>query len=125
MNESTVNTTHTERLILGCCYVLYALLVTAPLGFLLSFYKMQHYKTMEKKGVTLDSEIKFIEEQHEWLSQTFVFTLLMLMAGLGTAVYFIGYIIVLFTIVWWFYRLFRGIFQFIDHKADPVFLKSI
>ena len=109
-----------ETSLLWLSYLLYLLFFTAPLGFAISFYKAHQFKEMMKNTTNVDEDIKLLESHHEWLSQTFIFTVFMTMAALGTLFYFFGYLIALVAVVWWIYRLGRGIVLFVEHKHMPV-----
>lgn len=114
----TSKTSETSVLVLT--YILYVLLITAPIGFFISFYKTMYFRNKEKRGHFLDEEMKLASSHYEWLSQTFVLTLLMGMTAIGTAFYFIGYLVGVFAIGYWLIRLGRGVMRLIEHKATPI-----
>lgn len=109
-----------EVTLLWFSYILYILFFTAPIGFAISFYKAHKFKQLMKDNDNVSEDIKLLETHHEWLSQTFIFTFFLAMAALGTIFYIAGYFIALAAIIWWIYRLGRGVVLYIEHKNMPI-----
>jgi uncharacterized membrane protein len=42
------------------------------------------------------------------------------MAGIGTMYYGVGYVVASAAIVWWFYRVIKGMIAFANHRSMPV-----
>ncbi len=117
-------TTHThsyslDHTLLGLSYLFYILIFTAPLGCFISYYKMKVYENIKKNNSTLNAEDELLNSHHTWLVRTFIFTILMAMAALGTIYYLFGFIIAAVAVGWYFYRLIKGSLLFLGHKPTP------
>jgi uncharacterized membrane protein len=121
MSTPSHNTTKWSELIfLSFVYALYILLVTAPLGFVISAFKVYRFKNVAKKGLgPLDHEMVLIATHYEWLVRTFIFMAILTMAALGLAYYIVGFLIAGIAVAWWFYRLIRGVTALIKHQLMP------
>ncbi|VAW88893.1 hypothetical protein MNBD_GAMMA16-1027 [hydrothermal vent metagenome] len=108
-----------DHTLLGLSYLLYILVLTAPLGCLISYYKMKVYENIRKNNQTLSAEEELLNSHHSWLVRTFIFTILMSMAALGTIYYLFGFIIAAVAVSWYLYRLIKGSFLFLGHKPTP------
>ena len=109
-----------EVVFLSFVYALYLLLVTAPLGFIISALKVYRFKKLAEQGNEIPSkETVLIATHHEWLVRTFIGMLFMSMAALGTIYYMFGFIIAAIALTWWFYRLVRGAAALIAHREMP------
>lgn len=101
-------------------YALYILAVTAPLGFIISAFKVYRFKRMTEKNAEVPHhEALLIATHYEWLVRTFVFMGVLTMAAVGLAYYIVGYIIAGIALVWWFYRIIRGATGLIAHHSMP------
>jgi uncharacterized membrane protein len=101
-------------------YALYILAVTAPLGFIISAYKVYRFKRLtEQRAETPTHEALLIATHYEWLVRTFIFMGVLTMAAVGLAYYIVGYIIAGIALVWWFYRLIRGATALVTHRTMP------
>ena len=121
-----MSTTHdssvkwSEVSFLTLVYALYILAITAPLGFIISAFKVYRFKkTAGKNTETLDHEALLIATHYEWLVRTFIFMVVLIMASVGLAYYIVGYLIAGIALVWWFYRLIRGATAMVAHKSMP------
>ena len=109
-----------EVIFLTFVYALYILVITAPIGFVISAIKVYRFKRLaEKSAWPLDPEVVLIATHYEWLVRTFIFIAVMTMAAVGLAYYFVGYIIAGLAVAWWFYRLIRGAMALIAHRIMP------
>ena len=109
-----------EVTFLTLVYALYILAITAPIGFIISAFKVYRFKKSAEKGAgKLDQEAVLIATHHEWLVRTFIFMAILVMASVGLAYYIVGYLIAGIALTWWFYRLIRGLAGLISHKTMP------
>ena len=109
-----------ELTFLVIVYALYILAVTAPLGFIISAYKVYRFKRLtEKRTETPTHEALLIATHYEWLVRTFIFMGVLIMAAVGLAYYIVGYIVAGIALVWWFYRLIRGAAALVTHHSMP------
>ena len=118
--SNSSNVKWSEVTFLTFVYALYIMAVTAPVGFVISAFKVYRFKkTAVKSAGPLDQEALLIATHHEWLVRTFIFMAVLVMASVGLAYYIVGYAIAGIALVWWFYRLIRGAMALISHKTMP------
>ncbi len=109
-----------EVVFLTFIYVLYLLFVTAPIGAIISGIKVYRFKKLaEQEGATPSHEQVLAATHHEWLVRSFIVMVILMMVALGTLAYMVGYAVFWGAVIWWFYRLFRGIGALISHKEMP------
>lgn len=114
-----------EVVLLTFVYALYILFITAPIGLIISAYKVYRFKQLaEQSTVPLDQEAVLVATHHEWLVRTFIFALVMAMAALGTLYYAFGFVIAGIAVAWWFYRLIRGATALVAHRHMPATICS-
>ena len=78
-----------ETAMLWLSYFLFILLITAPIGALISAFKSRQYKQLTRHGSDRDaSEYAFLASHHRWLVHTFISTAILAMMALGTIYYF-------------------------------------
>lgn len=105
-----------EVITLSFVYALYLLIATSPLGLLISLYKLYHFKhAVEKGGEQPSPEEVLIATHHEWLIRTFFMMFIFVGISVGSLYYGIGYIILTAAVIWWYYRVIRGIGALISH----------
>lgn len=120
-HSETVHKVQTGELWLT--YLLYALLVTAPIGILLSIAKSIQYHYQLKHEAQESPEIKELRlliDHYDWLNRTALLALLLVMAALGTIYYFFGYIFAVAAVLWWIYRVGRGAVSLLDYQSPPM-----
>lgn len=100
-------------------YLLYALLITAPVGILLSVIKSLQYRRLLKQGERDSAEVELLLNHYTWLNRTALVTAVLVMTGVGTAYYFFGYLFGIAAVMWWLYRIGRGVVALIEYKAPP------
>ena len=109
-----------EVIFLTFVYVLYILVITAPIGFVVSALKVYRFKRLiETSSGPLDLEVVLIATHYEWLVRTFIFMMVLAMAAVGLVYYIVGFIIGGVALVWWFYRLIRGAMALLAHHMMP------
>jgi len=105
---------------LWAAYLLYFLFFTAPIGLIFNLFKIMQYRYLIDHSDIDKDALELIASHHEWLIRTFVITILMVMAAIGTLFFAFGYFIALATVAWWIYRLGRGVMFLIESKATPI-----
>ena len=114
-----------EVVLLTFVYALYILFVTAPIGLIISTYKVYRFKQLaEQSAAPLDQEAVLVATHHEWLVRTFIFALVMAMVALGTLYYMFGFVIAGIAVAWWLYRLIRGAAALVAHRNMPATICS-
>ena len=109
-----------EVMLLSFVYALYLLVVTAPIGFVISAIKVYRFKRMAERNAEPPSqELVLIATHYEWLVRTFIFMAVLTMAAVGLAYYIVGYAIAGLAVVWWFYRLIRGVMALMSYRTMP------
>lgn len=118
MNTRQMHVARTEWVLVGLSYLLFVLLVTAPIGFLLSFVESRLYRRRYRGD--MPAAIRRVYSHHEWLVRTFLFCGALMLVGIGTTYYFFGWVILAFTTVWFVYRLGRGLLNMLESQPAPV-----
>lgn len=99
-------------------YLLYGALLTAPIGIILSLYKTFQYRHLLDKGEREDErDLDTMLSHYEWLNQTALVTVLLAMMAIGTLYYFAGYLFALAALLWWVYRMGRGMVALLHFRA--------
>ena len=110
-----------QRLILWVTYVLHILLFPAALGAIINAFKIREYgKTTDVGDVQHQSSTLLLKTHHQWLLRTFLISLLFMAMGYGTMYYGVGYILGIGAVLWWIYRMVRGLIGCIERKPMPV-----
>ncbi len=104
--------TEAERNTLLIAYVLYALapftaVITAIAGVVLNHIKVN------------DTQSMFVRSHHRWMLRTFWFGLLWSVLSTVLMIIGIGFIIYAVLVVWYIYRIVRGIINFSERKPMP------
>lgn len=110
-----------QKHILWTTYILYILLFPAIIGFIINvimLYKMRRLKT--DNDIPMTNLAAMFYGHHLWLLRTFIFTACLGMAGLGTIYYAFGYVVIMGAIIWWFYRIVRGVIALLEFHPVPV-----
>lgn len=110
-----------QRRALWTAYVLYLLLFTAPVGFIVNLLRLRDFKRLpDAEQATLPEALGVIRSHHEWLMRTFIVTVVLAMIGLGLLYYAVGYLVWGIAALWWIYRLARGVVSLIGTRPMPV-----
>ena len=110
-----------QRIILGIAYALHILLIPAILGVAINMLKIREYHKPAVSESTRHREIAGrLETHHVWLLRTFLISLFFMAAGYGTAYWGVGYLLGIGAVIWWVYRMVRGIIGYAADKPMPV-----
>ena len=112
------NNTHTKLLWLA--YILHVLIVFAPIGLIINFIKVREYKRLLNQGDHRQAEaLEFAYTHHHWLMVSFISSMIFGMIAIGTAYFAIGLVIGVGVLLWWAYRMARGVIMLVEGKAMP------
>ena len=110
-----------QRLIVLLAYGLHILLIPAVAGALINALKIREYRKLAPDDEQpLPEAVAFLMTHHQWLLRTFLFSLLFLAMGSGTLYYGVGYLLVTGAVLWWAYRMLRGLMRYAGNKPMPV-----
>lgn len=113
----------TDILSLAIVYASFILVVTAPIGFIISAIKVYRFKNMAKGSTApINVDTLLMATHYEWLVRTFLSTAIAAMAAIGLSYYILGFIIGGFALMWWLYRLIRGIAALISYRPMPAII---
>lgn len=102
-------------------YLLYFLVVTAPIGFLISMLSARAYKQHWCEGQSDQHEaLVYAASHHQWLNTTFISTFFLSMVAISTIGYYLGVIVAAGTLVWWFYRVIKGMVMLTGQHSLPL-----
>lgn len=120
MNKAVCNYDKTQFFTLWGVYLSYLLMVPAIVGFFVSHLKSKQYQNcLESENVTQKNGISLLASHHGWLVRTFMFVVTFGMAGVGTMYLGVGYFIAAAAVLWWFFRVLRGMIALATNKAMP------
>lgn len=110
-----------QRAILWVAYVLHILLFPAVLGAIINAFKIREYsKSVAGTGEGREEYTRMLRSHHQWLLRTFLIVLLFMAMAYGTMYYGVGYILAIGAVLWWLYRMIRGVIGCAEHKPMPV-----
>ena len=99
-----------QKRVLWLTYILYILLFPALLGFIINLVMLSKYKRLSKSNDAVNADIvNMFWGHHLWLFRTFIITACFGMAAAGTIYSAVGYVLGAGVIIWWFYRILRGV----------------
>ena len=112
----------TQRLIVLLTYCLHILLVPAALGALVNAVKIRQYRaaTTDDANAGAGPATLFFLSHHQWLLRTFLIALFFAAMGSGTLYYGVGYAVLICVLLWWIYRMLRGLVRYAENKPMPV-----
>ncbi|KAF0192954.1 MAG: chaperone protein dnaJ [Gammaproteobacteria bacterium] len=123
MENPSEETLHEQRRTLWIAYLLYLLLFTAPIGFVISLINTRKFKKLtESEVAALPEVLTTLRTHHEWLVRTFIAAVVVGMMGFGSLYYGIGYVLWGGVGLWWIYRIARGIVSLIGTRPMPVWI---
>ena len=106
-------------------YGLHLLLIPAILGLIINYFKNRQYSYIEYEDDSDDTiPVFLLQSHHQWLIRTFNFLLIMFMLAVGTMYYGVGYLIAAAAVIWWFYRMIRGIVSLIIRRPMPGYVQQ-
>jgi len=110
-----------QKRILWSTYILYILLFPAILGFVINIKMLYKYRRLSKEYESQMADlVTMFWGHHLWLFRTFIITVCFGMAAIGTIYYAVGYVMAMGVIIWWFYRIIRGIKALLEFHPVPV-----
>ena len=111
----------TQSHILWFVYFLYFLIVPAIIGLVINLIKTKQYRQIAVNGNRQDTQtLNMLQSHHQWLMRTFIVVVILTMVSIGTVYYGFGYFVAAGAIIWWFYRIVRGMLALTYHKNLPV-----
>ena len=110
-----------QGLTLWIAYALHILLFPAALGALINAVMIRVYR---KPTLTDDAQhrdyAKMLASHHVWLLRTFLISLFFMAMALGTLYYGVGYLLGIGAVIWWIYRMVRGVVGYVEKRPMPV-----
>jgi len=110
-----------QKRVLWLSYILYILLFPAVLGFIVNMVMLHKYRRLSVgNDPVMTDMVAMFSGHHLWLFRTFIITVCFGMAAAGTIYYAVGYLLGAGIIVWWFYRIIRGVTALLVFHPAPV-----
>lgn len=119
MTNQPVKSRKSETLILWFTYLLYLSFAPALLGLGINYFASRQHDKTPRKFPVWNEQREIIFSHHQWLMRTFIFVSTFVMIGLGTAYLGVGYVVAGGAILWWFYRVIKGMVAFATHRRMP------
>ena len=105
--------------VLWTTYLLYLLFAPALVGFGINYFAYKAQVKLPKQFPVSNENKEIILSHHQWLMRTFVFVSTFIMIGFGSMYYGVGYVIAIAAVIWWFYRVIKGMVAFANHRRMP------
>ena len=119
MTQHIKSADKSETAVLWATYFLYLLFAPALLGFGINYLASKSQQRLPKQFPAWNENKEVILSHHQWLMRTFVFVSTFVMIGFGTMYSGVGYVIAVAAVIWWFYRVIKGMFAFANHRRMP------
>lgn len=101
-----------EERVLWLAYGLYLVGVLIPFGVLLNLFEIWRYR--RATGVKQEG-LLIAEQHHRWLLTTALTIFIATLISIGTFYYVVGAVVAIATVVWWIYRVVRGMLALSRH----------
>ena len=106
-----------DHFMVWIAYVCYASVILMPIGALISLYEWRR----DRKVALVPYEPRYLAlAHHRWLGRTFVLGFIATMAAAGHFFYGVGILTLLLTMLWYVYRLVRGVMALIKREPPPL-----
>jgi len=100
-------------------YLTYLLMLPAIIGFTISVLHSKIRASIGIPGGSHEDADALIESHYQWQIRSFVIGVVMSMASFGTIYMGVGYFLSIAAAVYWFVRLFHGMYCLANNKAMP------
>ena len=102
-------------------YLLHMLIITAPIAALINALCIREYKRQWcEPGAQHNDALLYVTSHHQWMLSTFIGVFLMAMVTIGTIGYGFGVLVAVAAVLWWMYRVVKGIAELMHHRALPL-----
>lgn len=102
-------------------YVLHMLIITAPIAALINaLYIRESKRHWCEPGAQQNEALLYVTSHHQWMLTTFIAVLLMMMVTVGTIAYGFGALVAVAAMIWWLYRVIKGVAELVRHRALPL-----
>lgn len=120
MNVATLTSHRYQSLMLWVIYCLYLLTLPSIIGAFISWLEVRKTeKQLAEHNTPMDEASQIIDSHHHWLIRTFVICLVLSMCAIGTTYYGVGYVVGLATILWWYFRVIKGMVRLYENRPMP------
>jgi uncharacterized membrane protein len=95
-------------------------MIPAIIGLIVNWVEIKKTEQIKEQNQSeYDATLKTLDSHHRWLLRTFIFCFVFALAAIGTSYYGIGYVLAVVTVVWWFYRVLKGMIMLSTNKPMP------
>ena len=102
-------------------YFLHMLIVTAPIAALINALCIREYKRRWcEPGAQQNEALLYVTSHHQWMLTTFIAVFFMIMVTIGTIGYGFGVLVAVAAVLWWVYRMFKGVAELLRQRALPL-----
>lgn len=120
MNEATLASHRYQSMMLWVIYCLFLFTLPSIIGAFISWLEVRKTAKQDKDHkILLDDTSKIIDSHHRWLLRTFIFCLVLTMCAIGTTYYGVGYFVAAATILWWYFRVIKGMIMLYENRPMP------
>ena len=105
---------------LWIAYWMYFLFIPASIGLAINYIKANQYANLSKIASSEEKVMLFnLKNHHDWLMRTFIVVAFLFMISIGTLYVGVGYFVAAAAIIWWFYRIIRGMIALSVNEQIP------
>lgn len=112
-----------QTVILWFTYWMHLLVVPAIVAFFINYSKSNQYRKRwingKLPGYENGGPTELFASHHHWLIRSFCILFFLSMISIGTSYAGIGLLLAIATVVYWFYRITKGMVYLAAHKPMP------
>lgn len=102
-------------------YALHMFIITAPIAALINALCIREYKRHWcEPGARQSDQLLYVTSHHQWMLTTFIGVFFMGMVTIGTLGSGFGVLVAVAAVIWWLYRLVKGVAELMQQRAVPL-----
>jgi uncharacterized membrane protein len=114
-----------QKLTLWLAYCLHIFILPSLLALMINFRKSKQYQSIEYEDDSEDTiPVGVFLSHHLWMIRSFTELLVLATLGGATLIFNFGFYALVFVLVWWVYRILRGVLSLCLGKPMPVLIMN-
>ncbi len=112
-----------QKFALWLAYALHMFILPSLFGLIINYRKSKQYRGIEYEDDSEDTiPVGIFLTHHLWMMRSFATLLIFTVLGMAATIFDLEFNILIFTVVWWVYRIFRGMFSLCRNQPMPIVL---
>jgi uncharacterized membrane protein len=112
-----------QKLTLWLAYCLHIFILPSLLALMINFRKSKQYQSIEYEDDSEDTiPVGVFLSHHLWMIRSFAELLVLAMLGCAAFVFDFGFYALVFVLMWWVYRILRGVLSLCLGRPMPVLI---